>query len=261
MNQLHRIKFLWMLIAPFTMIVLDLLVTRHNHAVSWLDQVALAIIIFTGMQFYYDCHIHNIIRRKLLVIPAVTSFLYALFYSLVVEPNIIYSGAFIFIGTGILAFEFKMTKRMGRYIRLGIGLSILAFTLNKELSNPASFPVIDEGVLPIRAFYLAFAFGGSLIFVFHVGETYWRSIRLSIQKSSQRISFQKDLFSILAHNIRTPMSALLMELELTRMRGEEYLPIERTEEVIDRLNHTVTSLLNQNRVANNEAAQPGRGYS
>jgi signal transduction histidine kinase len=76
------------------------------------------------------------------------------------------------------------------------------------------------------------------------------------QKKDSKISFQNDLFSILAHNIRTPLATLVMQYELASMRGKKSVELEKTEFPLKQLELTINALLDNRKALKSEKKIP-----
>ena len=75
-------------------------------------------------------------------------------------------------------------------------------------------------------------------------------------KKDHQINFQNDLFSILAHNIRTPLATLVMQYELAKMRGKETVELEKTELPLKQLELTINALLDNRKALKSEKKLP-----
>lgn len=90
----------------------------------------------------------------------------------------------------------------------------------------------------------------------YITDEYQRLSMTRLESRDSKISFQNDLFSILAHNIRTPLATLTMQYQLAKMRGKESVNLEKTELPLKQLELTINALLDNRKALKSEKKIP-----
>ncbi len=252
MEQIHRIKSSTTIafILPYT--VVDIVTQRTDLWYIWIDN--LASIVATVYALLFILHKPS---RKIAQLVFLTNATLMLFYIAVYS---LYSPGWPMYSAAIAlwAFFFAMFEsrfKASRNLVIPVLAILLVYNSWFQVELTSSERWLNDSFTLSRvgtALFMVIAIG----MISYIADEYQR-INLERQKNKDsKISFQNDLFSILAHNIRTPLATLTMQYQLAKMREQETVELSKTEIPLKQLELTINALLDNRKALRSEKKIP-----
>lgn len=252
MEQIHRIKSIVTLtfILPFT--VVDLITQREGIWYLWLDNVVSVFAAVAALLFLFYPHSKRFASRVFLLISTLMM-VYIGIYSYYAPGWPMYCAAISFWAYYFAMLESKVKASKNiviPYLALILAYNSYYQTALTETERWLSFSFTMSRLS--TALFMVAALAASI----YISDVY-QKLNLERQtKKDNQINFQNDLFSILAHNIRTPLATLVMQYELAKMRGKESVKLEKTELPLKQLELTINALLDNRKALKSEKKLP-----
>lgn len=252
MEQVHRIKSIVTLtfILPFT--VVDLITQREGIWYLWLDNIASVFAAVAALFFLFHPPSKRFASSVFLSIASLM-LVYIGVYSYYAPGWPMYCAAISFWAFYYAMFEFKRKSSINiviPYLAL-----ILAYNSYNQTALTETARWMSSGFTLSRVVTALFMVSALAMSVY-MSDVYQKlNLERQTKKDSQ-INFQNDLFSILAHNIRTPLATLVMQYELAKMRGNESVELEKTELPLKQLELTISALLDNRKALKSEKKIP-----
>ena len=252
MEQIHRIKSIVTLaiILPFT--VVDLIVQRKGIWYLWLDNVVSVFAVISAIIFLFYPPSKRVGRIVFLLI-ATLMLVYVGIYSYYAPGWPMYCAAISFWAYYYANLEFKV--KPSKNIVIPYLALLLAYNSYYQTALTETERWTSSGFMVSRVATALFMVA-ALAALIYISDVY-QKLNLERQtKKDNQINFQNDLFSILAHNIRTPLATLVMQYELAKMRGKEAVELEKTEFPLKQLELTINALLDNRKALKSEKKLP-----
>lgn len=215
MQQFEKHKARAILVLSAVIFTSDLLFTPNYTWWLWIDKIAcLMTAVFAIMALVR----HKLFQPKLYAISFVALIFYAIIYT-------IYSPGYTFYMLTLLVAAYMLILNVFNLNKINLSLLVLTFgilmiinayyqgeTLEYYQENRSTY--IIANLVTIAIFLLAGFLSITLTLrLFSI-------VSSEKEKANSRVNFQNDLFSIIAHNFRTPLANVYSQIELSSLKGE-----------------------------------------
>ncbi len=215
MQVFEKKKAITLLLLSSIVFVTDILFTPNDTWWLWIDKVSCLITAVIAMMALAR---HKLFEPRLYVLPFFGLIFYALVYTIYSPGYSFYmltqlASAYVLI---LNVFNLNKTNVTALVSTFGILMLINAYyqgeTLEYYQTNRQTY--IIANLITIGVFILAGTFALTLTLrLFSI-------ISDEKEKANSRLSFQNDLFSIIAHNFRTPLANIYSRIEISDLKNE-----------------------------------------
>jgi signal transduction histidine kinase len=215
----------------------DILMTPNYAWWLWLDKVSCSIaIVVASLQLWLP----KFYKPQLHFIPLTILVIYALIYSWLSPGYVIYIFTMLTLG-GVLSlnlFPPKSLFTIGMFATFLLVVLWNAYFQGTTLSYYEENPVVYTQAVMVTTVICIATFITFCYLVF-------RLFQLQQKEKSyfqNRLAFQSDLFSIIAHNIRTPLANVQSQIDIARIKNEE-INTERIDQSVQQLTHIAKDII------------------
>lgn len=248
MKRIQSTKFLIMLICMLPYTIIDMVTQRADLWYIWMDNlVSIPASVFAILYF-----VNESIRKysgSLLIATSIGILLYTGIYSYMSPGWPMYSATMALWASYFVLYETKW--RMGKFIILPYLALICIYNtwFQVELTESARWllPSFQFSRIGVAIFFVM-----SIGAILHLTLVYEKFSIENLQLKDSKISFQNDLFSILAHNIRTPLATLTMQYELAELRKNASVSLAKTQLPLKQLELTINAMLDNRKALKSE---------
>jgi signal transduction histidine kinase len=231
--------------------VVDILSQRQGIWYLWLDNIAslLMSIYALGFLFYAPS---KPLAKQVFLTGSVMMIAYIGIYSYFTPGWPMYSAAI-----SLWAFFYAMfesNKKVSNVIIPLLGLILVYNSYHQTVLTETERWVRSEFTLSRVS--TAFFMVAAIAVINYISDIYQKLNLERLTNKESKISFQNDLFSILSHNIRTPLATVVMQYELAKMRGKNSVELEKTELPLKQLELTINALLDNRKALKSEKKIP-----
>lgn len=250
MQIFERIKARTLLLLSATIFISDVIFTPNDTWWLWIDKVACLI---TGVIASMPLMRHKLFKPTLYVIPFVALISYAIIYT-VLSPGYTFYMLTLLVSAYILimnVIELKKVNIIPLVSIFGLLMLINSYYQGETLlyyqENPQTYVIAN--LITIGVFLLSGILAVTLTLrLFSI-------ISNEKEKANSRLSFQNDLFSIIAHNFRTPLANMYSRIEISTLKKEAIQPKE-IRPSLEQLKFITENIIDQHRAIQTNELQP-----
>lgn len=162
---------------------------------------------------------------------------------------VIYMFTLSFLAIGLIIFETRLTPLKIVLICLMIVVVISYNTMYQD--NMFSYHAVDPSAWFVANLMTNLTFITSILFLLSLFNKFMLNQQIDKDKISSRLSLQNDLFSIIAHNFRTPLTNITAQIDVTKLRGEKNVDLENVEPSTNHLVEITNDILAHSRSLKN----------
>jgi signal transduction histidine kinase len=249
MERIHRIKALTTLIAVLPYTIVDVVTQRSGICYLWFDNVAAILTSIYALLYFFYLPVRAFSKRVFLG-NSFCMLLYIAIYSYHSPGWPMYSASILLWAFFYAVFESK--KDAIRSVVFPFLVVVLVYNsyFQTELTSTLRW---EQPSFTLSRVGTALFFAMSIAMISFLSDEYQRINVNRLQSKESKISFQNDLFSILSHNIRTPLATLTMQLQLAKMREQEMIEREKIELPLKQLELTINALLDNRKAMKSES--------
>ena len=252
MEQIHRIKSVitLSLLLPYT--VADIISQREGIWYLWLDNIASLMMSIYALSFLLFVPSKRFAKQVFLSGSAIM-LVHIGIYSYFAPGWPMYSAAI-----SLWAFFYAMfesNKKVSKNIVVPyLGLILIYNSYYQTVLTETERWIRSE--FTISRVSTALFMVAAIAVINYISDIYQKLNLERLTNKESKISFQNDLFSILSHNIRTPLATVVMQYELAKMRGKNSVELEKTELPLKQLELTINALLDNRKALKSEKKIP-----
>ena len=241
MHEFEKKKAKALLLLSSIVFVSDILFTPNDTWWLWIDKVCCLITAAISVMALAG---HKLFEPRLYAVPFFGLIFYAIIYSIYSPGYTFYMLTLLVLAYLLILNVFNLSKiNITALVSIfGILMLINAFFQGETLEYYQNHreTYIIANLLTIGVFILAGTLAITLTLrVFSI-------ISIEKEKANSRMSFQNDLFSIIAHNFRTPLANIYSRIEISKLKNEAIQAVE-IQSSLEQLKFITENIIDQHR--------------
>lgn len=250
-QQLHKLKANWLIYATTASLITNLAVAGHFNLYLNILPVILLTNITLGIIMKRKLKRNQPIALGFFLAPAIMYTLWCISYSIIYPGYTLYILGVMLFAYNILQFEVKFSRALNIIFVILIGVMLVYNTL-EQLNVIDYYTALERQSYQLARAATAVVLVVNFVFMMDVYRVQRRMLLAESMQKSNQIDFQNDLFSIIAHNIRTPLANISGQFDLAGLKGDKDIDIERVKPSVDQVLLSITQLLDHNKVVKNQ---------